>query len=111
MLLRIIQGIGVGGEFGGATSLLAEFGAKRRSRAFWMSLANLGFALGLMAASAVFLLLSKTFATHRLADCHAALRHNRDPSAGGALKTGRLPPFCATQAAEAARQDAQLRCF
>lgn len=63
VLLRIIQGIGVGGEFGGATSLLAEFGAKRRFRAFWMSLANLGIALGVMAASAVFLALSKNFAT------------------------------------------------
>src|SRR5262249_45555994 len=63
VLLRVIQGIGVGGEFGGATSLLAEFGAKRRSRAFWMSLANLGIALGLMSASAVFLILSKNFAT------------------------------------------------
>jgi len=63
VVLRIIQGIGVGGEFGGATSLLAEFGAKRRSRAFWMSLANLGLALGLMAASAMFLLLRKSFAT------------------------------------------------
>jgi MFS transporter, MHS family, shikimate and dehydroshikimate transport protein len=63
VLLRIIQGIGVGGEFGGATSLLAEFGAKRRSRAFWMSLANLGLALGLMAASGMFWLLRKSFAT------------------------------------------------
>jgi MFS family permease len=63
VLLRIIQGIGVGGEFGGATSLLAEFGAKRRSRAFWMSLANLGISLGLISASAVFLVLSKSFAT------------------------------------------------
>jgi MHS family shikimate/dehydroshikimate transporter-like MFS transporter len=63
VLLRIIQGIGVGGEFGGATSLLAEFGAKRKSRAFWMSLANLGISLGLISASAVFLLLSKSFAT------------------------------------------------
>ena len=63
VLLRIIQGIGVGGEFGGATSLLAEFGAKRKSRAFWMSLANLGISLGLMSASAVFLVLSKSFAT------------------------------------------------
>src|SRR6516162_8142580 len=63
VLLRVVQGIGVGGEFGGATSLLAEFGAHRRSRAFWMSLANLGIALGMMAASAVFLVLSKTFAT------------------------------------------------
>jgi len=63
VLLRIIQGIGVGGEFGGATSLLAEFGAKRQSRAFWMSLANLGISLGVISASAVFLLLGKTFAT------------------------------------------------
>src|ERR1700757_339418 len=63
VLLRIIQGIGLGGEFGGATSLLAEFGAKRRSRAFWMSLANLGLALGIMAASGMFLLLRKSFAT------------------------------------------------
>jgi MHS family shikimate/dehydroshikimate transporter-like MFS transporter len=63
VLLRIIQGIGVGGEFGGATSLLAEFGAKRGSRAFWTSLANLGVALGIMAASGMFLLLRKSFAT------------------------------------------------
>lgn len=63
VILRIIQGIGVGGEFGGATSLLAEFAAKRRSRAFWMSLANLGLALGVMAASGMFLLLRKSFAT------------------------------------------------
>jgi len=63
VLLRIVQGIGVGGEFGGATSLLAEFGAKRKSRAFWMSLANLGVSLGLISASAVFLALSKSFST------------------------------------------------
>jgi len=63
VLLRIIQGIGVGGEFGGATSLLAEFGAKRRSRAFWMSLANLGLALGIMSASGMFLLLRNSFTT------------------------------------------------
>ena len=63
VLLRVTQGIGIGGEFGGACSLLAEFGAKRRSRAFWMSLANLGIPLGGMAASAVLLAMNKTFAT------------------------------------------------
>jgi MFS family permease len=63
VLLRILQGIGLGGEFGGASSLLAEFGAKRRSRAFWMSLANLGIPLGGMTASAVLLILNKTFST------------------------------------------------
>lgn len=61
--LRIIQGIGIGGEFGGASSLLAEFGARRPHRAFWMSLANLGLALGLMSGSAVFLFWRNSFAT------------------------------------------------
>lgn len=60
--LRVIQGIGIGGEFGGASALLAEFAAKRRFRAFWMSLASLGIALGLMVGSAVFLLLRNIFA-------------------------------------------------
>jgi MFS family permease len=63
VLLRIAQGVGLGGEFGGASSLLAEFGAERKSRAFWMSLANLGVPLGAIAASGALLLLSKTFAT------------------------------------------------
>lgn len=63
VLLRIVQGIGIGGEFGGACSLLAEFGAQRRSRAFWMSLANLGIPLGAMAASGVLLALNRTFDT------------------------------------------------
>ena len=62
VVLRILQGIGLGGEFGGASALLAEFGSKRRSRAFWVSLANLGIALGGIAASLVLLLLSESFA-------------------------------------------------
>ena len=61
--LRVAQGIGIGGEFGGASALLAEFAADRPHRAFWISLANLGLALGLMAGSAVFLLLRTSFAT------------------------------------------------
>jgi MFS transporter, MHS family, shikimate and dehydroshikimate transport protein len=61
VFLRIVQGIGLGGEFGGAAALLAEFGAKRRSRAFWMSLASLGQPLGVMSASAAMLVLNKTF--------------------------------------------------
>jgi MFS family permease len=61
--LRVIQGIGIGGEFGAASSLLAEFAAKRRFRAFWVSLASAGIALGLMAGSAIFLLLGATFTT------------------------------------------------
>ena len=61
VFLRIAQGIGVGGEFGGASALLAEFGAKRRSRAFWTSMANLGMPLGSMSATGIMLVLNKTF--------------------------------------------------
>jgi len=63
VVLRIAQGIGIGGEFGGTSSLLAEFGAERRSRAFWMSLANLGVPLGAIAASGMMLAMNKSFAT------------------------------------------------
>ena len=62
--LRVVQGIGLGGEFGGASSLLAEFGARSKHRAFWVSLANLGIPGGAMAASAVLYLLSANFATY-----------------------------------------------
>src|SRR6516162_5448940 len=48
---------------GATSSLLAEFGAQRRSRAFWMSLANLGIPLGGLAASGVMLVMSRSFAT------------------------------------------------
>ena len=63
VVLRIAQGIGIGGEFGGTSSLLAEFGAERRSRAFWISLANLGVPLGAIAASGMMLAMSNSFAT------------------------------------------------
>jgi MFS transporter, MHS family, shikimate and dehydroshikimate transport protein len=63
VVLRILQGIGIGGEFGGTSSLLAEFGAERRSRAFWMSLANLGVPLGAIAASGMMLVMNKSFAS------------------------------------------------
>jgi MHS family shikimate/dehydroshikimate transporter-like MFS transporter len=53
----------LGGEIGGTTSLLAEFGARRRSRAFWTSLANLGISFGVIIAGGVLLALSATFTT------------------------------------------------
>jgi MFS transporter, MHS family, shikimate and dehydroshikimate transport protein len=61
--LRVLQGIGLGGEFGGASALLAEYGSRRKYRAFWMSLANLGIALGGLTASAALLIFSGNFAT------------------------------------------------
>src|SRR5262249_11333352 len=63
VVLRIVEGVGLGGEVGGAASVLAEFGADRGSGAFWVSLASLGLPLGAMAASGAMLILSKTVAT------------------------------------------------
>jgi MFS transporter, MHS family, shikimate and dehydroshikimate transport protein len=63
VVLRIVQGVGIGGEFGGASSLIGEFAAQRRRRAFWMSLATLGVPLGSIGAAVVLLVMSKTFAT------------------------------------------------
>jgi MHS family shikimate/dehydroshikimate transporter-like MFS transporter len=46
VILRFVQGLGLGGEFGGATSLLAEFASRRKHRAFWVGFANAGFSVG-----------------------------------------------------------------
>ena len=56
-------------ESGSGASLAAlrrcwpSLARKRKSRAFWMSLANLGIPLGAMSASAVMLVLNKSFTT------------------------------------------------
>ncbi|QXJ30810.1 MFS transporter [Saccharolobus shibatae] len=50
---RILQGIGVGGEWGGATTWLTEYAAKSRWRAFWGSWVQQGVPIGLLWASAI----------------------------------------------------------
>lgn len=60
-VLRMVQGIGVGGEFGGASSLMAEFSAKRKYRTFWIGMTNIGMPLGSILASCAMLAFSKSF--------------------------------------------------
>jgi MFS family permease len=60
-IFRLLQGLGVGGEWGGATSLVAEFSAKSKYRAFWGSWVQQGVPFGLIAANGVFLLIASTF--------------------------------------------------
>lgn len=48
---RILQGIGVGGEWGGATTWLTEYAARSKWRAFWGSWVQQGVPIGLLWAS------------------------------------------------------------
>ncbi len=56
ILLRLLQGIGIGGEWGGAVLMVVE-NAPRRSRGLFGSLVQLGYPLGLMAATGAFALM------------------------------------------------------
>ncbi|HEX9931778.1 MAG TPA: MFS transporter [Allosphingosinicella sp.] len=57
VLLRLVQGFAVGGEWGGAVLLAAEHGDARR-RGFWASFPQAGVPLGLVLASGVLALMS-----------------------------------------------------
>ncbi len=58
LILRMAQGIGIGGEWGGATLMVIESGDRNR-RGFLGSLVQVGFPLGMVCATLVFLLVSK----------------------------------------------------
>ncbi|MBA1202824.1 MHS family MFS transporter [Pseudomonas capeferrum] len=57
LLLRIVQGIGLGGEWGGAVLMAFEYAPKHK-RGFYASLPQIGLAIGLCLASGVVGLLS-----------------------------------------------------
>jgi MHS family shikimate/dehydroshikimate transporter-like MFS transporter len=58
ILLRIIQGIGLGGEWGGASLMVLEH-APADKRGFYTSFVQIGFPVGLVLATLVFTLVSK----------------------------------------------------
>jgi len=57
LLLRVLQGIGLGGEWGGAVLMAYEY-APKGQRGFYASLPQIGLAIGLCMASGVVALLS-----------------------------------------------------
>lgn len=57
VLLRFAQGVGVGGEWGGAVLLTSEF-SKPEERGFWASAAQIGPPLGTLLANGVLALLA-----------------------------------------------------
>jgi MFS transporter, MHS family, shikimate and dehydroshikimate transport protein len=58
VILRIIQGIGLGGEWGGASLMVLEHAPAAR-RGFYTSFVQIGFPIGLVLASMVFALVAK----------------------------------------------------
>jgi MHS family shikimate/dehydroshikimate transporter-like MFS transporter len=58
IVLRIVQGIGLGGEWGGASLLVLEHAPPDR-RGFYASFVQIGFPIGLVLASLVFALVTK----------------------------------------------------
>jgi MHS family shikimate/dehydroshikimate transporter-like MFS transporter len=56
IILRLMQGVGIGGEWGGAVLMVVE-NAPQRSRGLFGSLVQLGYPLGLMAATGAFALM------------------------------------------------------
>src|ERR1700689_4008941 len=58
IVLRVIQGIGLGGEWGGASLMVLEH-APADKRGFYTSFVQIGFPVGLVLASLVFGLVSK----------------------------------------------------
>lgn len=57
LFLRILQGIGIGGEWGGAVLMAYEFAPKEK-RGFYASIPQIGLSLGLFMASGVMALLT-----------------------------------------------------
>jgi metabolite-proton symporter len=66
-LLRFVQGIGVGGEWGGAVLLALEFGHRGR-RGFYASWPQAGVPLGLLASTGVVALLKSTLSDEAFLD-------------------------------------------
>jgi MFS transporter, MHS family, shikimate and dehydroshikimate transport protein len=58
ILMRLLQGIGIGGEWGGATLMVIEH-APHGKRGFFGSLVQVGFPLGVATSTGVFLLVTQ----------------------------------------------------
>ncbi|MGW0335072.1 MFS transporter [Streptomyces sp. NPDC003011] len=66
LVLRFVQGLGLGGEWGGAVLLTAEHAPAER-RGLWSSFPQVGPALGFLLANGVVLALSATLSTAQFA--------------------------------------------
>lgn len=61
IIFRFIQGMGFGGEWGGATSILSEYTLRSRWRAVWVSWVPNGVSFGLFFAALAYVILTLLF--------------------------------------------------
>jgi metabolite-proton symporter len=66
VVLRFVQGLGVGGEWGGAVLMAVEYAPKKK-RALYGAFPQMGLPAGIVAANLVFLLVSATVAPEAFA--------------------------------------------
>ena len=76
LMLRFLQGLGLGGEWGGAVLLTAEHAPAER-RALWSSFPQVGPALGFLLANGVVLALSATLSDAQFAQWGCGCRSGR----------------------------------
>jgi len=60
-IFRILQGLGIGGEWGGATTFVVEFASDSRWRALWGSWVQQGVPIGLLMGSGLFTLFGSIY--------------------------------------------------
>ena len=60
-VFRFIQGLGLGGEWGGASTWVTEFASKSKHRSFWAGWIAAGVPFGLISADAVILTLESIY--------------------------------------------------
>jgi len=68
LIFRLIQGLGVGGEWGGATTLLTEYAANTRWKTFWSVWVQEGVPFAFAAANGTFLILLSLISSKDLYD-------------------------------------------
>ena len=88
VLLRFAQGVGVGGEWGGAVLLTSEFSEPGR-RGFWASAAQIGPPLGNLMANGVLAILAAALTEDAVPQLGLA---GRVPAVGGAGRLRSVDP-------------------
>ena len=88
VVLRVVQGVAVGGEWGGATLMAAEHSRSRRG--MWASMVNAGAPIGLVLSTLV-LSITAARTTEKIAPCNAAAASTSPQPRSSSVALGASP--------------------